>query len=270
MADPRRDPVRHALRYPFRTPGRACLVTREGARPLVPDDAATAGRRPLLAAGSNASPARLREKLGDALGRSGILLVPAEARGLAVVHSAHLAAYGAVPATVLPCPGAVSRVFVLWLTEAQVARLDGTEALGVNYRRERLTWPDLHPEVGPRPAACDAYVSLHGPLQVDGAPVALAAVPREGVPWPSMDQRGVQGLAMARAGFAGTVADFVRTNVSEPAARARHTAALKKSVRRGGTGRRRWCSRAGTPRRPRGRSRRCRRSPPGAPPRRCP
>ncbi len=224
----RRDPVRHALRYPFRAPGRACVVTRGGARPLVPGDATMAGRRPLLAAGSNASPARLREKLGDALGRSGVPLVPATARGLAVVHSAHLSAYGAVPATVLPCPGAAARVFVLWLTPEQVVCLDGTEALGVNYRRERVTWPDLHPEVGPRPARCDAYVSLHGPLKVGGAPVALAAVAQEGVPWPSMEQWAAQALAMARAAFEGTVADFVRTNVADPAARARHTAALKK------------------------------------------
>jgi len=228
MPDPRRDPVRHALRYPFRTPGRACVVTPGGTRRPVPGEAVAAGRLPLIAAGANASPERLREKLGDALARSGVALVPAEARGLAVVHSAHIAAYGAVPATVLPCPGAVSRVFVLWLTAAQAARLDGTEALGVNYRRQRLTGLDLCLEGGTRLAACDAYVSLHGPLARDGVPVALAAVPRSGVPWPPMDQRAVQAFAMARAGFSGTVADFVRANVADPAARARHAEALRR------------------------------------------
>jgi hypothetical protein len=227
MPAARRDAVRHALRYPFRAPGRGCVVTRGGARSLRLDDGIKAGRLPLLAAGANASPARLREKLRDALG-PGVALVPAEARGLAVVHSAHLSAYGAVPATVLPCPGAASRVLLLWLTPEQVAGLDGTEALGMNYRRERWTGMELRLAGGQRLTACDAYVSLHGPVRVDGAPVALAAISQAGVPWPRMDQRAAQRLAMARAGFEGTVADFVRANVADPAARARHTAALKK------------------------------------------
>jgi len=225
-------PVRHALAYPFRMPGRSCMVARHGTRPLpAPEAWAADGRVPLLAAGANAAPARLREELGETLRAFGVPLgvplVLAEARDLAVVHSAHLAAYGAVPATLLPCPGAVARVFVLWLTAAQVARLDGTEALGVNYRRERLEGLDLRLDGGTRLTACDAYLSLHGPLLPDGAPVALKAVPQTGVPWPRMDQRQVQEAARARAGFAGTLAEFIRTNVADPAARARHGAALK-------------------------------------------
>jgi len=228
-----RDPVRHALRYPFRAPGRSCLVTRRGARPLADAGDIAAGGRlpdfrlPVLAAGANAAPARLREKLGDTLHASGVPLVRAAVRGLAVVHSAHLAAYGAVPAAPLPWPGATASVFVLWLTEAQLRRLDATEAPGVNYRRQRLEDLDLHLDGGLRLAACDAYVSLHGPLRVDGAPVALSAVAQDGVPWRRLDQRGAQELAMARAGFSGTLADFVRANVADPAARTRHAAALK-------------------------------------------
>lgn len=230
---PPHDPVRHALGYPFRAPGRSCVVIRTGTAPLRAAgvrELLRGSRTPVLAAGSNAAPAVLRKKLGDALGR-GVPVVRAEARGLAVVHSAHFAAYGSVPAMPLACPGAVSRLFILWLTAAQLARLDGTEALGVNYRRAPLEGPDLRLDGGGRLGGCDTYLSLHGPLRLEGNPVALAAVPQTGVPWRRLDQRGVQEAALRWVGCGGSVDDFIRRHIADPAARTRDTAALKRRPR---------------------------------------
>jgi hypothetical protein len=225
-----RDPVRHALRYPFRAPGRSCVVIHSGTAPLgsgAVRELPRGSRTPLLAAGSNAAPAVLREKLGDALGTRGVPVVRAEARDLAVVHSAHFAAYGSVPATPVPCPGAVAGLYVLWLTAAQLLRLDGTESLGVNYRRAPLVGADLRLDGGGRLGACDAYLSLHGPLHLEGAPVALTAVHQTGVPWRRMDQRGVQEAALRHVGFGGTLDAFIRQHIADPSMRARHGAALK-------------------------------------------
>lgn len=234
MARPRpRDPVRHALRYPFAAPRASYLLTRDGPAPL--EAAALRGldfdaRPPVLAVGANAAPEVLAEKLGGRLGASGVPAVRAEARDLAVVHSAHFTRYGAIPATPLAHPGTLAVVFVLLLDAAQLAALDGTEAIGVNYRRERLEGMDLRLDGGGRLTACDAYVSVHGPLRLGGAPVALHAVPQAGVPWPRMSQVRVQDAVRRHLGVRDTLAAFVRGNVDDAGLRARRGALLKAPV----------------------------------------
>lgn len=231
MAHPRtRDPVRHALRYPFPAPEGSYRLTRTGPAPL--DGAAlpgtdAGGRTCVLAVGANAAPEVLAGKLTGRLGTDGVPVLRALARDLVAVYSAHFTAYGAVPATPILHTGAVAQVFVLLLDAAQLAALDGTEAIGVNYRRERLMELDLRLDGGGRLTACDAYVSLHGPLRLDGTPVALKAVAQAGVPWPRLSQVRVQDAVRRRLGVEATLAGFVRGNVADAGLRARRTAGLK-------------------------------------------
>jgi hypothetical protein len=157
--------------YPFGRADRSFYLGFDGEGPL------PAGA-PLLAYGANASPERLALKLPGAR----VAALAGRLRGYAVVHSAHLSPYGAVPATLVPAPGAEEEVHVL-LVAGDRARLDATEP---NYRRVRLHGVDLEVDRLGRLAAVDAYVSRHGPLVDGGGPVALGARPQE-------DLRGLLG-----------------------------------------------------------------------------
>jgi hypothetical protein len=226
--------VARALRYPYPAAAAPVRLTPEGPAPL-PDPAPEAllgeGRHAVIAVGANAAPERLAEKLSDTHpdppAGPNVPMVPAWLEGHAVVYSAHITRYGALPATLHPCPGARCRVTVLFPTGDELARLHGTEALGENYRFSWLGGLRLELAGGGRLTAAGAYLSLHGPLERDGAPVALAAVAAEGVSYPTLTQVAAQRLAMARLGTAGRVRDFVRANTADPALRAHRTRRLK-------------------------------------------
>jgi hypothetical protein len=145
-------------RYPFGRARETFYLGFDGDGPL------PAGA-PLLAYGANASPEALSRKLPG----SRVAALAGTLRGYAVVHSAHISPYGAVPATLVPAPGAEEPVHVL-LVEGGPARLDATEP---NYRRVRLHGVDLEVDRLGRLGAVDAYVSRHGPLVDGGAPVPL-------------------------------------------------------------------------------------------------
>ena len=97
----------------------------------------------------------------------------ARLHGWAVVHSAHVSPYGAVPATLVPDasePPVVAHVHVLFLDG--LASLDATEP---NYVRRTLEGIRLEADrIGPV-ASVDAYVSRWGPLMIDGRAVPLGA-----------------------------------------------------------------------------------------------
>jgi hypothetical protein len=94
-------------------------------------------------------------------------------RGWAVVHSAHVSPYGAVPATLVRHEGAMADVHVLLLDD--MSPLDATEP---NYDRVRLEGIELEVERLGRLDAVDAYLSKWGPLQVEGRAVPLGALPQ--------------------------------------------------------------------------------------------
>jgi len=96
-------------------------------------------------------------------------------RGWAVVHSAHVSPYGAVPATLVADPAAVADVHVLVLAPERRRDLDATEP---NYRLERLRDLDLEVDRLGRLDAVDAYLSRWGPLLDTGRPVPLGALPQ--------------------------------------------------------------------------------------------
>ena len=95
-----------------------------------------------------------------------------------MVYSAHFTRYGAIPATLHPCPGATTDVAVQWLTPAELDRMDATEGIGINYDRHHLTGIGLEIE-GPRhdPRRRNLTLSRRGPLIDQSTPVALKAIP---------------------------------------------------------------------------------------------
>lgn len=165
--------LKRALTYPYATPERSYLYRERRAEEL-PEDFDRSGRTPLLSYGANAAPEALALKLASLPGEP-LPAVRSELRDFDVVYSAHVSPYGAVPATLLESPGTVAPVFVLHPTAEQRALLTATE---LNY--------DLV-EVG----GLAAYRSKHGCLELDGSPVALAAVRSRNRTLPELDEPAV-------------------------------------------------------------------------------
>ncbi len=204
--------VARALSYPY---ARAAEDAGGGPPAEVGD------RRALLAIGANASPDALAGKLGDAAGE-----VPSASAWLAgfdVVYSAHVAPYGAIPATLQQSPGTEVDVCTLWVTDRELDLLHPTEG---NYRFGRLDGIELRLRDGSRLGAIASYVSRHGCLRVDGEEVALAAVPARRRGLPALDQHGI--LERVRSDLAPDrdLPAFVAEQVEDPDLRAARSARL--------------------------------------------
>jgi hypothetical protein len=90
-----------------------------------------------------------------------------------------------VPAAVVASPGTVASVHLVFPDDEQLAAIAATE--GRNYRLEQLTDFTAELEIGGEsPAEIDAFIGVHGPLLVDGSPVALAAIPARGRAFPKL------------------------------------------------------------------------------------
>jgi hypothetical protein len=94
-----------------------------------------AERTPVLAVGSNASPAQLRRKLANVGLPTQIPVIAVTVGGLAVGVSAHVSRPGYLPATPVPDTGTESKLWLLWLDPATLDAVDATEP---NYHRVRL------------------------------------------------------------------------------------------------------------------------------------
>lgn len=166
------DVVRRATAYPYERPSRP--FAQLGHRTMDPAEAGIdpAERVPLLAYGSNAAPRALARKL--ALSHDPVLVVPATLHGFDVVYSAHISPYGAIPATLQRSPDTAVAVHVIYMTEDQIELITATEP---NYEPTALTEVECKLEGGETHTELTAYVSRHGCLLLDGAEVALAAVP---------------------------------------------------------------------------------------------
>lgn len=155
-------PGRHADELPL-----GYVLLRHNQTPMGP-------RFPLLAAGSDASPARLWQTFREQDASQVLpMVLAAEVRNLAIGVSAHIDMPGYVPATPIVAPGTMSRLFVLWPDRSQLAALDHSEP---HYHRVLLpggAFPVVLPS-GEHLAHSYVYVSRHGHLcGADGGPLVM-------------------------------------------------------------------------------------------------
>lgn len=182
------EPMSHvskrALEYPFDIADRSFAQVGERTLPADRVEVDLAGRTAVVAYGSNAAPEVLGRKLaGDP---DPALLLRAALRGFDVVYSAHVSAYGAVPATLHRSPGTEIPVFVAYLTAAQLELIALTEP---NYDLAGLGAVECRLEEAESPAQLDAFLSRHGCLQDEaGAPLALSAIEARGRRFPACAQ----------------------------------------------------------------------------------
>jgi hypothetical protein len=154
-----------------------------------------ARRQPVLAYGSNRSPAQLVSKFGSGEVEPVIPVVRAELVGQSVVFSAAAAWYGSIPAALVVDRGATTEVAVTFLDDEQLAIMDETE--GGHGRREldhahhplRLLSGDLL-------APCQWYRSTRPVLTWDGLPIRLREIGSEGSELPARTQRELQAMLL--------------------------------------------------------------------------
>ncbi|MFK4068778.1 hypothetical protein [Streptomyces sp. NPDC029674] len=199
--------------------------TGEGPRPSLDDVLAAlgqtpvAGRRPVIAVGSNASPGQLSHKLTRRGIPGAVPMVPVRLRGLAVGCSAHIGRAGYVAAAPYGARTARTTLVVSWLDAAQLSAVDATEL--PNYRRVLLpgdaygmTLPS-----GERLDGAYVYVSVRGVL----------ADPVTGLPRPGGGDQAALLDALLDASprlrelLGPDAASWVRRAAADPELRARGT-----------------------------------------------
>jgi hypothetical protein len=165
----------------------------------------------------------LERKLGGALATA----TPSAAAtlvGLDVVYSAHVSPHGAVPATLVPAPGTRVAVHLLALGPDALGPLDATEP---NYVREALESLTVTLADGTGIAAPEAYLSRHGPLILDGTPIALAAVTARGRGLAAMSEAALLDALRIRLEPDADPDEFVLAQARDAAVRAARTRALR-------------------------------------------
>lgn len=179
-------PALHPLAYPGRPVPGPCLLTGDellplGVRPLplgqwhvagrVLDEtlaelgvAPVGSRHPVIAVGSNASPAQVAYKLTRRGIPAAVPMVPVRVRGIAVGCSAHIGRAGYVAAAPYLDPAAETSLVVSWLDREQFRAVDETEF--PNYRRALIPGDDfaLAMPSGEKLDSASLYVSSYGVL----------------------------------------------------------------------------------------------------------
>jgi hypothetical protein len=214
--------LQRALRYPYAIPERSFVLAGGRAVELGASELGVEAREPQLAYGANASPEALARKLGA--GHEPLPAVRARLVGFDVVYSRHLSLYGAIPATLVSSPGTAIGAFVLYPTPGQRRAIEVSEP---NYELTRLDGLECLLEGGEALPAADAHLSRHGCLELDGSPVALAAIPAAGRRLQTLSQRQV--LDRVRAALAPQLGleQFVLAAAADPALGREWTARLR-------------------------------------------
>lgn len=206
---------RRAVAYPWERPGGSYAI-RDGAVELLADMPAAerralvrsfASRRsPLVAFGANGAPGRLKERFAG-FDDPDVLVLSGWLHGVDIGPQPTPTAFGHVPGALFASPGTAVRAAVLWVTPPQLAMLTHWE---LSYRLGRLD--RAHFEMDEADVEVEdlfAYVSRIGVLQVDGAPVALAAVPARNRRAREMTQEELLELIGEVASGPGTTAEDV-------------------------------------------------------------
>ena len=239
--------IERALAYPFDVPSHSYIFAGGRAFPLValnaadirsstvlvendvrplagvmPDQAGSQMRLsdlvPILASGSNASPRRLNEKFGT-LSNAVIPVLRGTVDHLCPVYSAHITRYGSVSATLQWSQGAATKLSCLFLPPALLETMHRSEFVGRNYGYFKLMDGAFHAEAGMAVSSPHAYLSLWGCLQLEQAPVRLAALDSRGSPWAALSQRKVMIRVHGLTGADQSFDEFILSNIMDDALR---------------------------------------------------
>ena len=184
-------------------------------------------RTPVIAYGANATVSALTRKyVAPGVGEPAVIPVSrARLHDYDVVWSPHLVFNGAMPATIVRSSGTVVEVWINWLDDLELKRMNDTEGVGTLYSYGTLSRVRLDSEV-PLFEPPHVYVDCYGALALKGVLQALGGVRAKGRRFPAVDsERAMLGVA-PHIGWTGSVFSLLLDNVQSPARRAERTQAL--------------------------------------------
>jgi len=185
-------------------------TVRIGARIVVIENAVV-----VIAAGSNASPHQLQRKYAGRADARPMLVMPAIVHGACSVYSAHVTAYGSIAATLHPDPAGKNGLHVLVMPVTELAPMNATESLGINYVLAAPT--GVSADVGGyRIARPLAYVSRRGALTIDGRPVRLVELDGGAGARPAASQIEMLDRARRLMEWEGPLEAFVAAMIADP------------------------------------------------------
>ncbi|WP_125100612.1 hypothetical protein [Leucobacter chromiireducens] len=126
---------------------------------------------PVIAIGSNAAPAQLRNKFASETTQLVIPSIRARISGYRVGFTSFLAPAGYLPATMFPEAGAETAVTVQFVSRGQLRAIDATESPW--YRRVWVDDAQILLETGERLPGAYVYVAEHGALGDERGPFIL-------------------------------------------------------------------------------------------------
>jgi len=177
-------------------------------------DASLEGRTPVLAVGSNLSPAQIARKFPvESDGAVPVLRV--DLNGFDSVYSAHITQYASIPATLVRASGVTVSLGVTWLTDAQLTRMHATEIPGENYRFAHLENLDCHAVDGKTISSLFAYISTRGHIVDNKTPIPLAEIHAKGRVWSAKSQPDIQAWVANKLDPALTTDAFIDANLQD-------------------------------------------------------
>lgn len=209
-------------------PGGAVVKVTDLLTDMNLSDHAKATLVPVVGYGSNPAPSQLSRKFAKEILEESVVIPVMKGwiEGYDVVWTPFFTGYGALPSTLYPAPGVRADIWVNWLTEADVKRMDATEHLSSNwYVRADLSDAPYGFD-GPLPKPMQLYVSCFGALEVDGKIQALASVPAQGRTGPAIDSVAALSIVQPTVAPDASVVGMVQQVVSDPDTRAAYTKAL--------------------------------------------
>jgi hypothetical protein len=229
-AEPLEARIARAKAYPFPRHDH-CFLFRDGAAIRLPPDAAcdTAGRVPVLAAGSNQSHEQLARKYAGREEFRGTVIPAWRGRlhGFDTVYAAKFTAYGSIPATFQHSPGTAVTVFVQWLTPQQLQRMHETEG---GYDYDRLTGIRIALDRGGELTEAFAYSSSTGCLSHDGEHIGIAEIAAQGRRFRSLAQHEILAAMRDRLAPGKPLEAFIVENLDDASLRATRAAELARTA----------------------------------------
>ncbi|WP_461030298.1 hypothetical protein, partial [Streptomyces sparsus] len=214
-------PLLEPLRYPGRLAEAPLLLS--GGRLRALRGFPVADRVPVLAVGSNGSPAQVHHKLTRAGVSDTVPMAPVRVRDLEVGLSGHVSRPGYVAASPRWAPGRTASVVLTWLTPGQLAVVDAGESL--NYRRVVLSSADFPVLLPDGTAAVTGAVHLY--VGMRGVLTDPAGHPRPGGSQAAVLSALLADSARLRALFGPSPEAWVTAVRADPSLPARGTATFR-------------------------------------------
>ncbi len=219
--------LQRALGYPYPRPNHSFLFSDGKFESFPSGSTDFSALTPVIACGSNAAPEQLARKFAH-IPASQIPVTKIHLRDFVCSFSAHLTAYGSVPATLSYSPGQQITGHITWLTGSQLERMHATEALGVNYRFSRLDNVLCECEgYGPLNTIY-AYISKHGHFGPHNEPILIREFSNSNAPFRSATQREVQNQIIELFNEEISLDEFILSNIKDKDLRKHHIQKLSR------------------------------------------